>query len=674
MTAQRRRRPPFRASSTTETPAASGTARAHARLKRWLVLVCAALICVVIAFMGGRLLQPIVGDYLLTRLSAPKPFPDNVVIVGFDDETLAGLPYRSPIDRGFLAQIINHVDMGAPKAIGVDILIDQSSEQSKDDTLKHTLRTANAPLVMGYATEEDGLATRQIEYETAFLDSVRKGLVALARDENDGVIRQIISGRETGGEWMPSLPAAMLEAAGTAFSQPSGRIAYLRTATGAPAQVPIFPAHAVLLLPSTWFADKYVLIGTILPTSDRHLTPFSLISGAEAGTWNGIVIHAHILAQLLRGDALTTTPPLMSLLIVCALITVSFWLFTTNITPPWRFFGLTFLLSALWAAGIYAFRVHSLLLPLAASSIGILLASAGLTIRLWMQDRNERFFIREAFSRYVSPALITRLMADPNALKLGGEKRMITYIFTDLENFTSLSEGLPPEQVAILLNQYLDEVCALFIEEHATIDKIVGDAVIGFFGAPEPQDDQSSRAVKLALKVDKFCEDFRQNLRKNGIELGATRIGVHRGEAIIGNFGGSRFFDYTGIGDTVNTAARLEAANKYLGSRICVSSAVKDAVGDTLPEVEFLPIAAVRLKGKSDSISCFQPHQISKRQNNVHTKAYLAAYQLLQLKSPDACAAFQELVKRWPEDQISRRHLERLQRGENGADFVLTEK
>jgi adenylate cyclase len=135
---------------------------------------------------------------------------------------------------------------------------------------------------------------------------------------------------------------------------------------------------------------------------------------------------------------------------------------------------------------------------------------------------------------------------------------LVTYMFTDLEGFTTLVETEDPVLVTKTLNTYLDRICDLFLDHGATIDKIIGDAVVGFFGAPELQENQAEMAVNLALAVDEFSESFRRVAAEQGLRLGMTRIGINKGKAVIGNFGGDRFFDYTGQGDTVNTAARLE--------------------------------------------------------------------------------------------------------------------
>src|SRR5512139_297771 len=173
-----------------------------------------------------------------------------------------------------------------------------------------------------------------------------------------------------------------------------------------------------------------------------------------------------------------------------------------------------------------------------------------------------------SLSRYFSPNLAQRLASDADAVDLGGQRREIASLFTDIASFTSLVESMEPSVLGPLLNEYLTGMTDIVFVHDGTVAKIVGDALHVLFGAPGEQEDHSARAVNCALALDEYAESFRQRWHKEGIALGVTRIGVHAGPAIVGNFGGGHFFDYTAYGDTINIAARLEAANKQLGTRI----------------------------------------------------------------------------------------------------------
>ncbi len=185
-----------------------------------------------------------------------------------------------------------------------------------------------------------------------------------------------------------------------------------------------------------------------------------------------------------------------------------------------------------------------------------------------------------SLSRYFSPNLALSLAADANALAPGGERREIATLFTDIAGFTPLVESLDPTQLASLLSAYLESMTEIVFAHEGTVAKIIGDAIHVLFGAPADQPDAARRAIACALALDARAEAFRLEWSALGVPLGVTRIGVHAGPAIVGNFGGGRLFDYTAYGDTINAAARLEAVNKQLGTRICVSAAAAERAGD----------------------------------------------------------------------------------------------
>jgi adenylate cyclase len=226
-----------------------------------------------------------------------------------------------------------------------------------------------------------------------------------------------------------------------------------------------------------------------------------------------------------------------------------------------------------------------------------------------------------SLSRYFSPNLAQRLASDAEAIDLGGQRREIATLFTDITSFTALVETLEPEVLGPLLNEYLTGMTDIVFAHEGTVAKIVGDALHVLFGAPGEQPDHSTRAIACALALDEHAEVFRDRCHKKGIALGATRIGVHAGPAIVGNFGGSRFFDYTAYGDTINVAARLEEANKQLGTRICVSATLADKVRNFCGR----PIGDLVLRGKTEALQAFQPLQLEQFDNPA-TASYLDAF------------------------------------------------
>ncbi|MGB8014669.1 MAG: adenylate/guanylate cyclase domain-containing protein [Pseudolabrys sp.] len=271
-----------------------------------------------------------------------------------------------------------------------------------------------------------------------------------------------------------------------------------------------------------------------------------------------------------------------------------------------------------------------------------------------------------SLSRYFSPNLAQRLARDTDALDLGGQRRQIATLFTDIAGFTALVETLEPGVLGPLLNEYLSGMTDIVFAHDGTVAKIVGDALHVLFGAPSEQLDHADRAVTCALALDDWAQSFRERCRKKGIALGVTRIGAHAGLAFVGNFGGIRFFDYTAYGDTINVAARLEAANKQLGTRICVSATLAKAVKD----FHGRPIGDLLLRGRAEALRAFEPLRAEKF-NDPATQSYLEAFAKLEAGNPSATAAFAAHLGKQPEDQHTSFHLKRLLNGVTGTQIAM---
>jgi adenylate cyclase len=288
----------------------------------------------------------------------------------------------------------------------------------------------------------------------------------------------------------------------------------------------------------------------------------------------------------------------------------------------------------------------------------------------FLRDARERQAAAErayaSLSRYFSPNLAQQLASDADAVDLCGQRREIATLFTDIASFTSLVETLEPSVLGPLLNEYLTGMTDIVFAHDGTVAKIVGDALHVLFGAPGEQPDHAARAVACALALDDYAESFRGRYHNKGIVLGVTRIGTHTGPAIVGNFSGGRFFDYTAYGDTINVAARLEVANKQLGTRVCASAAVADKVKDFRGR----PVGDLLLRGKSEALRVFEPLRVEQC-GSPATKSYLEAFAKLETGDPGATAAFAAHFAKQPQDQLASFHLKRLLNGMTGARIAM---
>jgi adenylate cyclase len=287
-----------------------------------------------------------------------------------------------------------------------------------------------------------------------------------------------------------------------------------------------------------------------------------------------------------------------------------------------------------------------------------------------LRDARERQAVAErahaSLSRYFSPNLARSLAADANALAPGGQRREVATLFTDIAGFTSLVESLDPSQLASLLSGYLEAMTEIVFAHEGTVAKIIGDAIHVLFGAPGDQPDAARRAIACALALDSRSERFREEWRERGVPLGLTRIGVHAGPAIVGNFGGGRLFDYTAYGDTINAASRLESANKQLGTRICVSAAAAERAGDFCGR----PVGDLVLRGRSEPMRVYEPLP-GQAGEGTETSAYLDAFAKLEARDPLALGAFAALVGAQPRDALAHYHLKRLLNGDSGTRIEM---
>jgi adenylate cyclase len=272
-----------------------------------------------------------------------------------------------------------------------------------------------------------------------------------------------------------------------------------------------------------------------------------------------------------------------------------------------------------------------------------------------------------SLSRYFSPQLAKRLAASSSAA--GGMEahwREVGTIFTDITGFTSLVETAAPEVLGELLNEYVSGMTDVVFAHEGTVAKVIGDAIQVLFNAPGDQTDYATRAVACAHALDDWANEFRERWKAKGVNFGTTRIGVHAGPALVGDFGGNHFFDYTAHGDTINIAARLEAANKFLGTRICVSAAVANAVENFRGR----PVGDLILRGRSGPLRAYEPLKPAAFAA-AFTDRYSEAFAMLEAGDQGAMPAFAALVGMHSEDPLTGFHLKRLLNGGKGVRMEL---
>lgn len=652
-----------------------------------------------------------------------------VRIVDVDEESLARLG-QWPWPRTRMAELVERARAGGAAVLGFDAVFaepDRSAPRAlpqlaalpaaaraavlalPDPDVRFAASLAGAPAVLGFSLRPDGSAAalperaRYVQLGAPALAYVPQGgsvvaplpLLAEAAaglgalsflPDGDGVLRRVPLVLRTGDRLLPSLSAEMLRVAQAqhnfllrADGGPAGGLRELRVGRHA---LPVTadgelwlhfgrgdPARRIpawqLLQGQVDGGDlhgRLLLVGSSAQgLQDLRFTPLgSVLPGVE--------VHAQALEQMLSGTPLRR-PAEMEALEALALLLGGLLVggLALRRGPLPSAAALLAVLGLFAGLGWWAFSAEHVLVDPLTPALGVLAAFLVPSVVRYQASERRRRWLARAFSRYVSPNLVSHIVRHPEQLALSGERRECSFIFTDLVDFTGLMERIDPADAVGLLNDYLDGMIAIVFRHQGTLDRIIGDALAIVFSAPVAQHDHRQRAYDCALEMQRFAHVYAQ-----GRPLGRTRIGVHSGEVIVGNFGGRTMFDYRALGDAVNTASRLEGANKYLGTRVCVSEAT--LAGCTGAQVR--PVARLLPKGKTQPLRVFQPlHDgLPGPVDAVALAAYAQAYAALERDAPEVLAQFEALALRQPDDTLVRMHLERLRRGERGDLIVLDGK
>ncbi len=583
-----------------------------------------------------------------TAITAPRVDQDGrVVLVTFTEETLAATGKRSPLDRVLLGRALANLDRLGPRAIGVDILIDQP--QPDDDKLETALQAMKTPTWFAYSTNADNgefIMPWQEKHLRDLFARVAQGSVRPAS------IRLDVDSDNAWRTW-PSPAKAPPKLLVNAITGAPG----FETFTGAsvfrkPRFVgrPVFASFPIDLFaePETAaamadaVAGKIVLIGADLPESDRFITPFTRLTGA---TTAGVELHATLIAQALDGRRPLPIPGL--LLWAAAIAVVLLAAITGGFDLPAR---LVVPLGIAQVAAIFVVpfvlqgsqRIDTYGLPAAGLAAGWLLAVIAASTTARIVGAEQRRFAQGALGKYLPRDVAQQILREPGQLALHGERREIYALFTDIEGFTSLCQTLDPEAVATMLNEYLETMSRAVLEHGGTIDKFVGDAVVAFWGAPLARADDAQNALAAAIAMSKAGDVLMRPVAGRA-SLGRTRVGLHWGDAIVGNFGGEGRIQYTALGDSMNVASRLESANKTLKTAVLVSREAAERVGID----RFRPMGRVRVRGRDAPLEVFEPLGVGK---GVADPGLAALYARFDAGDTEALAELQARAAAAPDD------------------------
>jgi len=600
---------------------------------------------------------------------------DRIVLVTYNDETLLQLGKRSPLDRHMLAETLRALDAMHPRAIGIDILIDQP--QAEDPELIQTMRSMHTPTWLGFARARAGNES-QIGYEQEqFLSNFLRQVAGPVRPTSIR-LETDLGGRDVVRHWpreragLPPLLANALSPAHPEFGSYTGAIDFRIPGTAEDDQVPVFANLPIQLISQAGDAlaptiqGRYVLIGGDINDLDDFQTPMTRFTHR---TMKGLEVHAQMLAQQLDGRMPATIPDWI--LWAAAVVFVAVGALTSAFElRGWRLILALAVQIALvvWLPfQLQAMHIDTVDLPAVGWAAGWLFAFVGVGAAARAVGSEQRRFAQSALGKYLPADVALEIMRDPDRISLHGEKTRIYALFTDLEGFTKLSHAITPETLSRLLNRYLDLMSDIVLKHGGTLDKFVGDALVTFWGAPIARPDDADRAVRAGMEMYACGEEFRRNAGEEVPPIGVTRVGLHRGEAVVGNFGGEGRIQYTALGDAMNCAARLESANKALKSTMLVSD---EAKRESTLDV-YRPMGRIVVSGRATPVEVWEPvpdmDEALRRQLNDLWRAFDGgdAGALVQLE--DIAAAHKE-------DAALQYFVYRIREAGPGGHFVLGSK
>ncbi len=388
-------------------------------------------------------------------------------------------------------------------------------------------------------------------------------------------------------------------------------------------------------------AGAHVLFGFSAPgLMDLRSTPLSRTSP-------GVLVHATVLDNLLSGGFIRPAPRVPAVL-VTLLWGLAAAVLAAGIRRTWQaiaVFAVGLPLPLLLGLALYPAGVWWPVMPGSVAVLGGLVA--GLAAN-WATEGRQRRFLKQAFRHYLSPHVIERLLADPDQLRLGGERRELTILFSDLAGFTSLGESLPPEQLTALLNEYLTLMTDIILEEGGTLDKYEGDAIIAFWNAPLDQPDHAARACRAAVRCQRALAEHRPRWREAcGHDL-FMRVGLNTGEVVVGNLGSRQRFDYSILGDAANLAARLEGVNKVFGTGCLAAAAtITQAAGAVLAR----EVGAVQVVGRRQPVII---HELAGLAGEEPPAGWAAYGEALALCRQRRQAEAHERLAHLPDDPVAR--------------------
>lgn len=547
-----------------------------------------------------------------------RSIENEIVIVGIDDKSLQEYG-RWPWKRSIIAKAIDNLSKGKPSVIGIDIIYSEEStiDKQDDESLVSASKKAGNIIYSAYAIFEDNINYKLVLPFKNLRKASDIGIINVAPD-NDGILRRTFLGYKYNDEMYKSFAYKVYERYCLEnniepvpidnisndekmrfwidYAKPPGVFSSGEINDN-------FGFESISIadvlsgeIDSEYFRDKIVLIGaaSMGMADDYYFTPI-----APNSQMYGIEVHANVINQLIDRDYYTYPPVIVQVIVMLALGIVMIVLSTYIKSGYFLPISIFLLIATIFVDKLF-FNNGILLNIIYYVLIIVTEYLASLYNRLLSVSRDKKK-IQKIFGRYMAPQIVKELLnKNLKDLQLGGQTIDITVLFVDIRGFTSISEKISPQNVVYILNKYLELWSVAIFEFGGTLDKYIGDCAMAFYNAPIKVDNHELAAIKSALTMRKRAAELNKEIYDEfGINLDFG-VGIHTGPAVVGNIGYDFRMDYTAIGDTVNTASRLQG--KALGNQILISQAVYDRVKD---DIEAVLIGDMSMKGKNDKISAY---------------------------------------------------------------------
>lgn len=588
----------------------------------------------------------------------------SVVIVEISLESDKSLPVKWPLPKSYYARLIRNLNRAGARAIGIDLLFNSPDvrDPAGDEIFRRTIHEAGNVVLAGeldtdqryYTVEHSGE-----NYGNIFFDSSTAIGLVNTRSDADGVLRRYMPfGVDPARDIrLPTFAMAMLNVYfrhdhlytvsieddhfsyldrtiprydGTSFLinyyGHSGTFHRMKLADILDdrefqtveeltygEEINTFDDEEIGYLNTGVFRDKIVIVGSTTP-QDKDLFPVPIGEGRQVGDnqMYGVEIHASVIQSILDRNFIErqSIPSTAAVVFILSFFTFAFTAslkaIKARLSSLIEILGVAIILAELfilYSIALSLFIEHNYLLDMMSPFLAIVVSYVGSTIYNYVTERKQKAVIKNMFSHYVNRDVVNELVDDPAKLRLSGDRREMTVMFTDIENFTTLAERMRAEELVKILNDYLNEMTAIVFRNRGTVDKFEGDAIMAFWGAPVPQPDHPLLACRTAVEMQRALVEIRKEWTDAGRSPINVRIGINTGEMIVGNIGGSGKFEYTVIGDSVNLGSRLESANKQYRTNIMMSEATYRRVAQEViaRELDMLVVA-----GKTEPIRVYE--------------------------------------------------------------------